>query len=222
MIFSDFNHGSEQSYELFSPPSCILLLNGFPGVGKLSIAKALEIKLKQHDVPHRIIDSHLLIDPVIAIEPVRNTAHYALRKSFRNTAFEGLKNLKEEKLVIIFTAALSTSELSTPYDDIEQYNEYVDLAEASGIPLVMINIVCDLDTNRGRLCSEERKKGGKAKLVDVDVLDRVRRETSLLGQEQAMTCGKEGSIFYFELDTSELVIEQTTQKMWDFLCKLLV
>lgn len=218
MPFNDFNHSSEQYRELLSPSSCVLLLNGFPGVGKLTIAKALEAKLKLDDTPHRLIDNHLLIDPVVAIEPVRNTAHYALRKSFRKTAFEGLKGLKEERLVIIFTTALSTSYLPTPYDDIDQFEEYADIAEARGVPLVVVNIVCDLGTNSRRLCSKERKEvGGKTKLVDVDVLERLRRETSVLDREQAMACRKEGIIFYFELDTSELVVEQATQKVWEFL-----
>jgi len=35
-----------------------------------------------------------------------------------------------------------------------------------------------------------------------------------------MACRKEGRNFYFELDTSELVVEQATQKVWEFLIKV--
>jgi hypothetical protein len=66
-------------------PLCVLLLNGFPGVGKLTIASLFEAKLDHSSTPFRLIDNHLLIDPVVAIEPVRNKGHYALRKKFRNT-----------------------------------------------------------------------------------------------------------------------------------------
>lgn len=142
-----------------------------------------------------------------------------MRKLFRKIAFEGLKALKEERLVIIFTAALSTSYLPTPYDDIDQFSEYVDIAEARGVPLILFNIVCDLSTNGGRLCSKERKEvGGKTKLVDINILEKLRRETLVLCREQAMACRKEGSIFYFELDTSELAVEQATQEVWECLC----
>lgn len=48
----------------------------------------------------------------------------------------------------------------------------------------------------------------------------MRWETSALDREQAMACRKEGRNFYFELDTSELVVEQATQKVWEFLIKV--
>jgi hypothetical protein len=75
--------------------------------------------------------------------------------------------LKEKGPVMIFTTRLVTSDLETPYDDIEQFKEYVDLAEGKGVPLVVVNIVCDLGTNSERLGSDERRKevGGKTKLV---------------------------------------------------------
>jgi len=199
------------------PPSCVLLLNGFPGVGKLSIAKALEASLI-NSIPYRLIDNHLLIDAAVAIEPNRNTAHYALRKSLRETACRALKALNEQDLIIIFTTALSTSHLPTPYDDIAQLVEYTDLAESRGVPLVFVNILCDFGVNSGRLGSKERKEvGGKTKLVDISVLEKIRQETSLLDRQHALGCGKKGSVFYFELDTSDLAIEQVTQRVWQFL-----
>ncbi|KUJ10147.1 uncharacterized protein LY89DRAFT_270937 [Mollisia scopiformis] len=204
-------------------PSCILLLNGFPGVGKLTIAKALQIRLRHNNAPHRLIDNHLLIDPVVTIEPERNTAHYFLRKSFRRTAFERLKALKEEELVLIFTACLVTSRVPTAYDDIEQFGEYVDFAEAKGVPLVMFNIVCDLSANCGRLYSEERRKGavgGKTKLVNIEVLEKIRQETSLLAREQVMACKKGVNIVYFEVDTSDLAAGDAAEKVWDLLDKI--
>jgi hypothetical protein len=49
--------GFERYHEPLSTPPCILFLNGFPGVGKLIIAKALSAKLKQTrqytSSPHR-------------------------------------------------------------------------------------------------------------------------------------------------------------------------
>jgi hypothetical protein len=95
----------------------------------------------------------------------------------------------------------------------------VGLAEARGVPLVVVNIVCDLGSNSERLCSAERKEGGsgKTKLVNVDVLARLRRETSVLDREQVMACGSGGNVFHLELDTSELGPEQATQRVWEFL-----
>lgn len=187
-------------------------------MGKLTIAKTLEAKLDHSSTPFRLIDNHLLIDPVVAIEPIRNKAHYALRKKFRKVVYGGLNELKKEGLVMIFTSCLVTSDPETPYDDIDQFNEYVDLAEGKGVPLVVVNIVCDLASNSERLCSGERREvSGKTKLVKVDVLEKIRLETSLLDREQIMACKKGGDIYHFELDTSELLPVQAAQRVWRFL-----
>ena len=44
--------------------------------------------------------------------------------------------------------------------------------------------------------------GGKMKLVKVDVLETIRRETSRLDGEQVLACKKGGDIYHFELDTT--------------------
>ncbi|KAG4428370.1 hypothetical protein IFR05_016152, partial [Cadophora sp. M221] len=134
------------------PPPCVLLLNGFTGVGKLTAAKSLASALQSNHTPCRLINNHLLIDPVIAIEPIRNKAHYTLRKEFRRLAMEGLNRLSqnkenENKHIIIWTAALATSHLPTPYDDTTHFCEYLDFAKTRGVPLVFVNITCDLESN---------------------------------------------------------------------------
>jgi hypothetical protein len=85
--------------------------------------------------------------------------------------------------------------------------------------LVVANIVYNLGTNSERLGSDERTKemGGKTKLVKLDVMEIIRRETSLLNREQVMACKKGGDIYPFELDTSELLPVQATQRVWRFL-----
>jgi hypothetical protein len=130
-----------------------------------------------------------------------------------------LNELDEKGLVMILTSCLVASDLETPYDDINQFKEYIDLAEGKGVSLVVANIVCDLGTNSERLGSDERRKemGGKTKLVKLDVLETIRRETSLLDREQVMACKKGGDIYHFELDTSELLPVQATQRVWRFL-----
>jgi hypothetical protein len=91
-----------------------------------------------------------------------------------------LKAVKEEDRVIIFTACLAVSSGPAPYDDIDQFKQYINLAEGRGVPLVVVNLVCDLESNKGRLRSEERKELGKTKLVDTGILEQVREETSIL------------------------------------------
>jgi chloramphenicol 3-O-phosphotransferase len=209
-----FQLGFNKNANMFSLPPAVLLLNGFPGVGKFTIAKAISAKLTQGNFPHRLLDNHQLIDPAASIQPVRNAEHYELRQSFRAVAFEGLKLVKEENLVIIMTACLSTSPVPTPYNDIEQFIQYVDLADARGVPLVVVNLVCDFSTNSERLRSTDRMGvNGKMKLVDPEILEKIRRETTILDQDQAMACKKSGELFHFTLDVSKLTTEEVTQEV---------
>jgi len=61
----------------------------------------------------------------------------------------------------------------------------------------MVNLLCDMERNISRLESEERQSNGKMKLVDRDVLEKIRQEASLLDRETIMKCGKRGEVFYF-------------------------
>jgi shikimate kinase len=106
------------------PPPCVILRNGFPGVGKYTIAKELQSKIR---APTALIDNHMLIDPVEATEPGRTPAHYNRRREFRRQEFDKLKRLEGETLAIIMTACLAATD-----SDVEQFMEYADIARARG------------------------------------------------------------------------------------------
>jgi hypothetical protein len=103
---------SGKRHDNFLPPSCVLLLNGFPGVGKFTVAKALEAELITKGTPHRLFDNNLIIDAAEELLPGRASEHYALRKQFRDGAFKALQTLEEEKLVIIMTACLVKQQMT--------------------------------------------------------------------------------------------------------------
>jgi hypothetical protein len=214
MAFNDCNINSRTRHDTFLPPSCVFLLNGFPGVGKFTMAEALEAELITTGIPHRLFDNYLIIDAAEGVLLRHTSEHYALRKQFREVAFKALQTLEEEKLVIIMTASL----IITP-DDLELFAEYAGIAEAKGVSLVMVNILCDAKTNGARLCSEERREGAKTKLIDVGVLETIRRERMLLDREHAVNCMRGGTVFHFELDTSGLTVESAKQKIWELMYK---
>ncbi|KAF8848321.1 hypothetical protein BDZ45DRAFT_698490 [Acephala macrosclerotiorum] len=191
---------------------CVILLNGFPGAGKLTIAKALQLALPP-DVPSRLVDNHVLIDLSEAIEPGRTEEHYALRKKVRDVAFSALKRLKEDNTVIIMTTCLS----ETPVD-IARYHEHADIARARGVPLFTFNLTCDNNTNEARLCNERRKAGresGRMKLVDVDVLARIRQEYVLLDPRR--TAHSDPKLFHLDLDISDLSAEEAMKRIRAFI-----
>lgn len=153
-------------------PPCILLLNSFPGVGKFTIAKALQSTILNEN---RLFDNHLTIDPVSAILPERTPEHYNLRKQFRDLAFNAIADLTAKSLVVIMTACL----VKGFETDEEQYMQHMRLAKKRGTEICMVTLICDAKTNKQRLESEERVKGqeqGKSKLVDGNVLLNIRRD----------------------------------------------
>lgn len=210
---SNINNISHENEQQRLQLPCVVLFNGFPGVGKYTIAKAFRDILETESVPHRLVDNHALIDPFEAICPGRNAAHFALRKKFQALALDGLKAIEEKRLIIILTACLAAY---SPRD-LEQYEAYIELAKSRAVPFVVIDVACSEHANRVRLCSEERREGigGKTKLIDVNVLETLRKKNVLL---DARTAGVGATdVFQLQLDTTELSVEESAKKVIQFL-----
>lgn len=101
---------------------CLVLLNGYPGVGKLSVARTLQLKLQQ-DVQTRLIDNHLIIDPAQAVHPGRGPEHKALRNRLRHVILDELKALSDPNGILIMTLSLGSNE-----EDAAVYAEHVDVS----------------------------------------------------------------------------------------------
>lgn len=186
----------------------VLFLNGFPGVGKLSVARQVHKML----AVSRLFDNHLLIDVAQAIEPQRSPAHYNLRTSLRRAAFDGLKAVEDKFATLILTSC-SASTLS---HDVEVFADFVDIARARGVPFVSVNIVCNEKENVKRLTNAERGEG-KEKLMDGQVLVDMRMQHKLL---EASTCKEETvdvQVYHLELDTTNDSVQRTADKVIEFL-----
>jgi hypothetical protein len=129
--------------------------------------------------------------------------------------FDGLKALEEENLVVVLTVCLVNMG-----DYLNLFKDFLDVAKSRRVPLVMVNLLCDMGTNISRLESEGRKSDGRMKLVEKDVLEKIRQEASLLDREIIMKCGKRGEVFYFEMDTSNFDIEQAVESLLRLLCEV--
>lgn len=92
---------------------CVILLNGFPEVGKLAIACAMQAKLPKDTT--RLIDNHILIDPAQAVSPGRGVAQKNLREHIRRGTFNALKEEFESaaNLSVIITGCLADNEEDT-------------------------------------------------------------------------------------------------------------
>jgi len=201
------------------PPPFILLLNSFPGVGKLTIARNIRNLLTQATTPVgpqiRLLDNHVIIDLVSAIEPKRNPTHHRLRKGLRDLAFSALK-LHPEDLIILMTSCLSETR-----EGREQFEEIWGVAEKRGCLLVVVNLVCGLEENGRRVeCRERMTFEGveKGKLVDRELLEKFYKEYTLLDLQRLQEgAGTEVRVLCGSVETTRLSAEEATDVVWGFL-----
>jgi chloramphenicol 3-O-phosphotransferase len=105
------------------PPGCLVILNGFPGVGKLTIARALQSRLTNAET--RLIDNHLIIDPAEAVHPGRGLQHKRLRDKLRRVIFDELKTVPEQDTVLIMTCSLGAN-----VEDAAVFAEYLGVSRS--------------------------------------------------------------------------------------------
>ena len=195
------------SKPLSSRSGRVILLNGFPGVGKFSIGRRL---FEMFDPKHaRFIDNHLLIDPVQAIIPGRGADHKALRHAFRQVAFDALTTIEDASTTLIFTSCLSSLK-----EDQQVFEEYLAMASRRRVPFFLFNISCDREEHHSRLVTTERTTGSKTKLVSLEILDDMLDKHQLVTIVQNKTTTPESSARYmFELDTTYDSIDESATKI---------
>ena len=168
---------------------CAIFLNGFPGVGKLTIAKLLQQRLGA-----RLIDNHLIADLASAIEPSRGPAHNDVRRSLRRAAMEAAAQAEGE-LTFVMTECLASNA-----GDASKLSDYMLLAQRRSIQFVFINLTCDEDENTKRLEDPERAAGAKGKLTDAAVLRGLLNDHALLEPRWKTTPASD--VVYQQIDIS--------------------
>ncbi|KAI8720528.1 hypothetical protein NCS52_00498200 [Fusarium sp. LHS14.1] len=146
-----------------APKGKVVVLNGFPGTGKLTILNNLQSRLAGQDT--LVIDNHFIIDPVQKIYPDRGLNHYYLRQQLRQVIFKEIRKMVDRGSIVLMTACLGNNE-----GDRKVLDEHLDIVRGTDMPMVWINVGCDQRTLEERLTRPERAKGNKAKLTNVEIL----------------------------------------------------
>ncbi|ORY66133.1 uncharacterized protein BCR38DRAFT_340299 [Pseudomassariella vexata] len=153
-------------------PGCLVYINGYPGVGKLTIATHLCTLLGSSRA--LLIDNHQLIDPV-TIPRSAGEAYYAERRRIRQAALENYVLAPQmQNKIIVFTDSQVVGPVGPGVAA-----EFEAAARQSGRAFLPVYITCLEEENWRRLGSEERGKGGKGKLMDVDILKGIIRDMEL-------------------------------------------
>ncbi|KAK4547157.1 hypothetical protein LTR36_001378 [Oleoguttula mirabilis] len=145
-------------------PAPVVYINGFPGVGKLTVARALQPMLPNS----RILHNHELIDPVER-KYARGSAYYqTMRAEYRQARLKPIIHGPELRdTIFIFTDSQS--------DYNECMSDYTDLAlpfgENGGRRFYSVILHCDAEENERRLVMAGRGQvAGNGKLTDVKLL----------------------------------------------------
>ncbi|KAF7344376.1 Chloramphenicol phosphotransferase-like protein [Mycena sanguinolenta] len=181
MLSSDDFSPSLLQTKAQSARGMVVVLNGFPGAGKLTILQQAKALLPPDKT--RLLDNHLIIDPVQALFPDRSDEHHRLRRCIRKPVFDQVRELAQKGYIILMTACLAEDE-----DGV--LHEHLDIVRGTDVPLLWINAQCDLPELERRVGSPERHQGSKTKLTDLDVLKKLVSENRLIEPHE----GGDGSI----------------------------
>lgn len=168
-----------------------IYINGYPGIGKLTIAKALQPLLSSAKIFH----NHLMIDPVAAILDRSAPEYQAVRANVRRVLLDAIATTESiSDVTWIFTDSRSSTEGS------EAVQDYRAAADRRGVPFISVVLSCGLDENLARAVCEDRKTS--TKLTDVSVVEKIRRE------EDIYRFGGETEL---ELDITELTAVEAAE-----------
>lgn len=152
--------------------SNIVHINGWPGVGKLTVARIVSQR-----VGYRLVDNHMLLNPAEVLFSRDDPLHGSLRKTIRKAFFEHAAQRTEPSL--IFTNALADD----PGDRVF-HEEVAELANCRPSQLISVVLDCAEEENLRRLQDEQRKL--HLKLTDGDVLKSIRSRYGLFFPENCL------------------------------------
>lgn len=181
-----------------------IYINGYPGIGKLTIAKELEKLVPNSKVYH----NHLLIDPIAPLVD-RDSPHYHnIRTSFRRYILNTIATSEAAaRSTWIFTDSRSSNPIGSA--GAQDYKNAANLRGALFIPIILH---CEMAENVIRVSSEERATGN-TKLTDPAVLKTIRL------QEDIYTFG---GPYELELDITNMTASEAAEKIYEHLVEVTV
>jgi len=144
----------------------IIHINGYPGVGKLTVAKILAARLGG-----RLLDNHTMYDVAFALADFRSPGWDEIARGVREVAFRGVEAISPSTPVIT-TNACSDSDWGN-----EMWAAMLGMAQRRGSRFLVVSLSCSPEENARRVQSEGRKGG---KMSDPIALEAYRRRWRLL------------------------------------------
>ncbi|KAK3720103.1 hypothetical protein LTR37_003926 [Vermiconidia calcicola] len=178
-------------------PAYVIYINGWPGVGKLTVARQFQKLMPGSQVLH----NHELIDPVEKRHP-RGSARYQMKRAeYRQARLKPImQDPKLKDTVFIFTD--SQTEHS------ECVGDYTDLGLGErGRRIYSVVLHCEMEENMRRLAMAGRGGILNGKLTDVEVLKQYRSRGSIL---------RFGDDDEVEMDVTDIEPEEAARRVYEF------
>ncbi|KAK3645617.1 hypothetical protein LTR56_009057 [Elasticomyces elasticus] len=175
-------------------PALVIYINGWPGVGKLTVARALQPRLPGSKILH----NHELIDPVERQYGRKHPLYQQKRGEYRRERLETV--MTDTETVYIFTDS------QTEHN--ECMGDYTDLA-LEGRRFYSVILTCDQAENERRLVAEGRGGDANGKLTDLAILTEYR--------ERGSGIFKFGDDDEIELDVTGMAPEEAAGKIKAFI-----
>ena len=150
----------------------IIHLNGWPGSGKLTVARELARKLEA-----RLLDNHTLHDVPGRLCDRGTPEYWELYYQVRDVAYRRVLALPSHETVVMTNALTNESDRER-----EAWSAVKELAVARAAPLMAITLDCSLDENVRRIASDGRRH---RKLTDAVPLIEWRSTLTLLTDDSA-------------------------------------
>jgi predicted kinase len=148
----------------------IIHLNGWPGAGKLTVAREVARKLDA-----RLLDNHTLHDVPGRLCDRGTPEYWELYDQVRDAAYRRILTLPPHAMLVMTNALTRESRRER-----EAWAAVKALASGRDVRLVAVTLECSLDENVRRIASESRRH---RKLVDPEPLIEWRSTLTLLADD---------------------------------------
>jgi cytidylate kinase len=172
----------------------IIHLNGWPGSGKLTVAREVARKLQA-----RLLDNHTLHDVAGRLCDRHTPEYWELYYQVRDAAYKRVRALPTREVIVMTNALALESDRER-----EAWAAVKALAATRGVPVVAVTLQCSLEENVRRIASEGRRH---RKLTDPSPLIEWRSTLTLLVDRTVRT---------LNLDNTNLSPEQAADEIVKF------
>ena len=170
----------------------IIHINGYPGVGKLTIAKILAEKLGA-----RLLDNHSVYNVALALTEFKSSEYYDTIRAVRETAYKRVLEVPADIPVILTNAHSSNNAWGN-----ECWDAAIDLARSRGAKLLIVVLECSLEENARRIQGLDREAKRKP-----------RDPTMYRGNAEGRPLLDRGGDHLLRLDVTELEVEESASRI---------